>query len=386
MSTPNIEVILQGVNCARSIINLLKTSEDVVSDTELTTICKVCAIGTRALGVVFSTYETNATFHHVPSEELMKIKGYEILEKTAEFTAQIPLLMSRASRRYDQNKKTDHSETFLSMGAAGVDIFRLMAEMGILTQRHYLEMSPEERSKIRIPIWYGDEIVGEKPVDTDECLRIIDDLENFDATVTAWNAFMESRFPYDVPRMLSQAHAIVRQDFQNPNVGALATQRRDVQDNPFARLATLKEEQINQNIEDLLSLSYIPPHLYEEDNDSVFKKYECCISFMPARHPVQDPTATGTRKVVYDEICILEYLKHLSNQGLPMKSPVTQRPLDPRDLIPMIGAQRLINEKLKTFQSSWTTILTRRPELRGIPTDVNLKDIVEAAAEEIGML
>lgn len=381
MAIPPIEVMLHAVNCTRSILNLIKTSDNLLFDKEASTTLKVCAIGGRVLSVAFSVYETNAVLHNVSALELKQIKTAELLEKAIEFTTLIPLLATEDSL-ISSRKKNNRSSLASYALAAGGDMVRLVSEIHICDERQYLEMTKEEQANGKRRYDCDGQII-EGPIDPVQCQKTIDTLEIVDACSTFTNLIIESTLFSELidqasseePQRQPAAAAAVYHHFENHN---------NQQPSPSPRLLHLLEEKRNERIDNLLSLSFIPNNLYKDDPDSIFLKFECCISLMPTRHPVQDPTAKGDRKVIYDELTILEYLDHLTKKGLKGRSPVTKLPLEAKDLIPLRAAQRLIDTKLISFQKTWGAILEKHPELKGMQTGELSEDMIANAFSEIG--
>ncbi|MBM3207021.1 MAG: hypothetical protein FJZ57_00210 [Chlamydiae bacterium] len=395
MSTSYGEMLIHGINLARTGFRMLNATHELANNPDISEQTKTYAIAARVLGFAFSVYETDAIINNASAEHLMLIKECEVAEKSLEFGTRLAVTLSKAASNKCSSK--DLIESIEKETLAGfLDVIRVTSEYGIYNEKHFLEMTPEERASHTRT--YIDQTgsgmnshynaIIEKPIDEEECRRNLEFDDAVDSILTSAICALEGNY---TTKIVTSIHDFVlpdtNRDIEIPPQVEVPIQRP--QHTPAASriipgLAELVRERENQDPSNLLSLSFIPSNLYAEDPDSIFRKTTCAISNKPARHPVKDPTANGDRKIVYDRINILTWLQNESNAGRPLLSPVTRSPLDPESLIPLRAYQSLIDAKLTHFQERWLNILKDNPDLRGLPETPDAQQIIENARIELG--
>lgn len=391
MSTSSFELLVHGINLTRSVLRAVSSGQDIAYNQDIPDKMKIYAIAARILGLSFSVYETNAIIHESSAEEMMRIKQFELAEKSFELGSRLAVSMYK-SKSFKSTMESVEQEILPGV----LDFIRVASEGGLYTEKYYLEMSPEERAKHTRTVIERTgsgmnmhiESIVEKPIDEEECLRNIevDDAASF--VLSSAMLLLEGK------HLSNMCNSFARDQEPIYNIQQLAAdthraQRPQQQVRPAPRpvlpsLAELHRQRDNQDPSDLLSLSYIPSNFYVDDDKSIFNKYICSISHLPCRHPVQDPTTQGDRKVIYDHINILTWLQAQQDNERPMTSPVTRQPLEPDQLVSLPASQRLIDTKLQSFQESWLKLLDDHPELKGLPDAPDLQHIVEAARTELG--
>lgn len=236
-----------------------------------------------------------------------------------------------------------------------MSVARAAHEAAKLEEQTYIEMSPEERAQTTRPIYGRNSdgevvIVGQKPVDLDECIQKLADLN---ATSTAYYAFETAAYVgvlskthkkyQDLADYLRSRNNAQPNNVNQPHVVNQVNQPNVVnQDNPpnainHANAGANEVYQLDIDPFDLLALNTIPPLL---EDDVVFSKYKCAITNIPIRHPVADPNGI----TLYEKSAILHWLR--THQD----SPVTRAPLTRHQLLPRPALQAIINHRLNFHQ------------------------------------
>lgn len=353
----SLEMVLQGVNAACGFVRLVNSTTNL-ADRDISLELRTYNLVGRVLGFGFSVYEAGALVHQTSSEELMFIKELELAEKIlVELPSRIGLTLARIPKwTFPQDCQEELLPAF-------TEIFRVGSEVFIYDEGHFLEMTPEERANHTRPNTVKEgcgfnittKYLGEKPISTQECEKNREGFEKGDLALTLIKAVLESKVaskigaPFFAPQI----------PLENP------TRQQEI-------APPLDESDAS----DLLTLSYIPKNLYEDDPDSIFLRYVCPITHMPIRHPVKDPTVIGNHCACYEKKAIYDWLRRNP------RSVLTNLPLTISQLLPMPAAQNLIDAKLRACQEKWNLILTTHPELRGLPT--NQQPLVDAARTEMG--
>jgi hypothetical protein len=307
--------------------------------------------------VGFSITEIGFLLSGKKSESLQTLKTIEILPRALNF----PLQFSSQVKQLEAEGMatgTIELRSILRCVGKGIigpmaDLVRTAASADAYYEQHFLDMTPEELSKAKRPIYeeywdgenYSSRIVGYKPVDLEECRTNLANLHmNFEAATVVRVATQTSVVEkvvcdLGIPTIQRLAaffglyHPVVRGPLD-----AARVPRVDIYIEvpaPLPEVHPVVERQLNI---DLLNFHNIPEPLH---GDQVFQQYVCPITQQPIRDPVRDPTNGRT---VYERHAIVTWLQHN-----PV-SPMTRMALRAEDLQEMPLVRNIINHRLQEYQ------------------------------------
>lgn len=256
-------------------------------------------------------------------------------------------------RLYESIKKGDTGIRLVERGiiAPFADLVRVAAKGNIYQEKAYLDLSPEEQAKPIRPVYEWDDdlekdvLVGYRPIDVQECHKIIARDECSERIATCVRVVAEIAM---VSGTESLYFSLV-QFLQDRGLPPGGDEDRD-------------EDHI------LLNLDAIPDPLH---TDVVFSKYICPITHSPIRHPVGDPT---NPRVLYEKDMIVTWLKTHHT------SPTTRKPLTISQLIPKPALQALINARLIEHEDRLWDYLEASTTLTDhlqTPGDLDLQDAAD---------
>ena len=105
MSTSYGEMLIHGINLARTGFRMLNASHELANNPDISEQTKTYAIAARVLGFAFSVYETDAIINNASAEHLMLIKECEIAEKSLEFGTRLAVALSKATSNKCSSKE-----------------------------------------------------------------------------------------------------------------------------------------------------------------------------------------------------------------------------------------------------------------------------------------
>jgi hypothetical protein len=241
-------------------------------------------------------------------------------------------------RIVDVPLRTVHCVTKGSMGAEEFfvqgcispisSMLRVAAQAGVYGEQTYLEMTPEERANATRPIYENRgegyyEIVGEKPIDVNECRQNIEQLQTTAGYCFAVEAAAQLR------KIHSAAPAVY--DPMRPHYLLLAERLAHGQRN---------EPEVEIDPFELTALPRIPEALA---NDAVLRQNICPITYHPIRYIVADPTTNGI--TLYERSAIVHWI---AGRGT---SPMTQLPLTEAQLLERPNLQAAIDNRLRFIEA-----------------------------------
>lgn len=271
--------------------------------------------------------EIGALIYGASSQTLEKIKSGEKICRAINIPAQN--VISLDSERTVLN--------YLERGilAPIVSFLRASNEHKIYQTQNYLQMTPEELSKVKIPVYDVNprgvnKIIGSKNITPEEAKLALTQAK----ALQRYFNIVETIFNFGP---ISTAEYFYRSFGRRLQIEAAAEQNA---------------EEVNHETKvfDLLARKTIPEDLHD---DVVFKRYICPITQAPIRFPVGDPNGV----TLYEKEAITQALRRN-----PI-SPVTRLPLAVHQLVEKPALQNLINNRLQFHESRLQSFMSQGLEM-----------------------
>jgi|GEM_PF-5137956 len=363
----SVDAVFHGINIACGAFNTFRSTKKLLSDGQVPLSLRIADFAVQCFGVGCDIYEVDLLAHHASATTLMRLKEVELLDKVIAIPVRCTAEMMRTMQRGEFSFGLFVSCIEKATLSTVADVIRVACEVDTYDAKHYLEMTPEElakhpkpiyvnRGSARDPVW---EIDHYEQRTKEDCQKDMDQAEHIANIASGIRLVADTHMVsislktayYALIVLLQRNAPRVEQVLQVP-VAVHAVAHNEVA--PAATALIVQEEDPLQLIDpfDLVHQKSIPEMIARID--PFFQDYLCSISYAPMRDPVQDPTG-GTH--LYDRIWILRALKQNK------KSPMTNLPLYPNQLIPRADLKALIDARLLMHQERITMIMEQQPEL-----------------------
>lgn len=325
----------------------------------------------------FSIAEIGAVIAGADSKSLMGLKSLEMLPRGAG----IPIEAGKYTLKVVRDPSAENTIQLIEKGLASPisGFIGTAAEASAYYEKHFIDMSPEEREQATRPVYEYDsvnetfEVVGYKPVSLEECQKNLEMLQTLSAVsgcvkVAAeleviGKTYKEAKSLYEKLALFLGQHGNRIPRVQRPLERASAPQNE---------VSPKENEDIQERLS-LRDLAIIPSALHQ---DELFKQFICPITNLPIRHPVGDPNG----RTVYERSAILAWLMVRS------VSPVTGKSLTPADLQERPALELMINRRLQAHEEKLWSYVASSPQLQeqlSAPVSAELLQAVEQESQEI---
>lgn len=340
-----IVVACRGVRLACEAAAIYNQVDKLVSSPQEQTVIKSMSVGMNIILLILGAAECNSIAQSSSSTKtLHQIKGAEVCFRICD-------VYVKGAEQINDEQATIIQKIEKGLLRPVASVCRAANESQGYGAKVYLEMTPEELSAVKIPIYehHGRDrmvLVGHKGITRDEAQALFDSAKNSQNSLAVTEMVMRAEPMSKIEKLYSaivSAPPPIQVAPQNPPV---AVQGNDQERDPF----------------DLLTLNSIPDLLHD---DPVFARYICPITQGPVRHPMRDKNG----KTVYERD---EIVKYLVQSGI---SPFTRQPHTVAELQPVPALQRLIDNQL-AFHSERLRALARTQAA------INNPDLLAAAQVE----
>ena len=303
-----VMVVCRGVRLICEAAALYNKVGRLVSDPDASTTDKTVSVGSSILILGLGLSECGVLAHGGSNKTLSAIKITEVCARAVD----VPIKLL--------DEMANPNSTMLTAVEKGVlapvsSLIRSVLEANGYQFQVFLEMTPEELSRVQIPIieYVGSfdgapDIIGYKGITREEV-----------------QAFLKS----------------TERDVQIASVAELVLKTSPISTTEllYTHLAKWLKTKAPQQGEppSLLSLPTIPQALH---NDEIFKRYRCSVTLQPLRYPVGDKNG----QTLYEKSVIVALL-----QQNPI-SPVTGQTHTVAELVPKPALQKLIDKQLAFHQ------------------------------------
>lgn len=268
------------------------------------------------------------------------IKGVELLVRVLDFPVN---LLSNVENLHVE-KTAASIIRFLEKGLVGplLGIVRTGCELSARTEICYLKDYEKDPTAQR-PIYDYDEngdrvIVGYRPIDPEECKKLINDYENASAGVGTVESITEWGMVEFVYKKIA-ARIILGRDFRPNHPGNAPVNEVPMHVAEDVAPQNPQQEVDDVKLKDLLDFKKYRTIPEELEDDEVFKRYRCPITQAPIRFPVAE--RTGGQSILYERDAIAQYLVNSHT------SPMTRQPLSMENLIECPMIQNIIDTRLE---------------------------------------
>ena len=324
-----IVVACRGVRLACEAAAIYNQVDKLVCSPQQQTVSKTISAGMNIFLLILGAAECNSLAQGSSTKTLHEIKGTEVFFRYAD-------IYVKAAEQINDEQATTLQKWERGLLRPLASMCRAANESLGYGGKVYLEMTPEELSAVKLPIYEHRgrdrlELVGYKGITRDEAQAMFDSAHNTQNTFAVTEMVMHAEPMSKIEKLykaITAAPRPVQAVPQNAPVvegGGGVAQERD----PF----------------DLLALNSIPDLLHD---DPVFARYLCPITHAPIRFPMRDKNG----KTVYERD---EIVKYLVQSGI---SPFTRQPHTVAELQPVPALQRLIDNQL-AFHSERLRALAR---------------------------
>jgi U-box domain. len=345
-----IKGALAAIEASLAVNELLKRSEE----NEGKALQTASAVNKLVL-LGFSIGEIGALLGGASSSSLMHLKSWELLPRGAELPIEAGKYIVKLTKDPSVENHIQLVEKGLIAPISG--FIGTLADASAYYEKHFIEMSPEEREQATRPVYEYDSfeesfvLTGYKPVNLEECQKNLAMLQNLSSAsgcvrISAeleiiGNSYKSAKSLYGQLALFFERHGERISSFQH------RCKEAPIQQNETPKE---KEEDLQENIS-LRALPFIPSPLHQ---DEVFKQYICPITQLPIRHPVGDPNGC----TVYERSAILAWLM------IQSVSPITKEPLTPDKLIERPALELLINRRLQEHEEKLWAYVASSPQLQ----------------------
>lgn len=282
------------------------------------------------------------------NKTLSNIKSVEIVTRVLD----IPVKMNSAIEKCRNGNLP--VITAIEQGIAPIaSLTRASIEGTIYQEKHYLDMTPEQRSKEERLVSTGmldsrgQVIYKKEPVTEESCREILEEAHKAYAPTAITEIALRTGVISKPLMSAAEAYAKLTARL-NPPLAAAPNPAAGAALNPQAAAAQPRDPF------DLVALNQIPEELH---GDPALAQYICPITQVPIRFPVGDPT---TGRHIYEHSAIVEWINGHHN------SPMSRQPLAVNQLVPKPATLALINARL-TFHSNRLRALAAAPVAAPVP-------------------